>query len=580
MGFIDRNVESRVGSILPGLRCSPNMTQQTWKRSSFSPSSSSKLAQSIIKDHMMSHYKKVYSAKAAIDASTPKSLTHSVKYNDQKRQAHSRNSGRSQSAHTFSQRNSRTSCSSAQGRFYDDSPYFGSRSSAVSSPRFGTSFHIKDIVYPLSQVSSQNPIHRSRPGSEIKYLSPGTTSQRKQSAGSLAISRSQTCYKAFEDPFQKTYNGDLLKKHSHNFTQEKPFTPQTLKSDKSSFLSKYRYYRAPRKKSPQVCPQPRVMHQEASDTKDKEDAQEFHDSSQGLNTEHEWSGDEFSDTYLESRQQSLANSRHFHFNGPSSRVPPEGGKSSRNDVSAEEEELMYLELISAVTEDVLSRQYISERVIDRVIKRHIDRNRDQLDEGKMLHLLEVLRKDFQEPNNAFHAEFERKDNTLLDAFLPHLKSGKRQMETLCPSPQRDSAHRVDPLLVSTPKASFERTASPPTTNENEGEDDNPGKVISSPWHSKHRFYDERISKDDSQLIQRQATATNSNEGHEYACKSDDKGFHQDQIEVSCDEQSKELEDLGTYLSTTLHVSGSPHHNNLEATQEYTKEVPLSSDDEF
>lgn len=90
---------------------------------------------------------------------------------------------------------------------------------------FGTSFHVNDIVYAPRKPPSQNSLHPGLPGPR-----PGT-------------------YKVSQHPEQKTYGDDLLKKHSHHFTQDKPFTPKTLKSDKSSYLSKYRYYRAPLKKT-------------------------------------------------------------------------------------------------------------------------------------------------------------------------------------------------------------------------------------------------------------------------------------------------------------------------------------------
>lgn len=147
---------------------------------------------------------------------------------------------------------------------YDDSPYLCSRSSTVSSPRFGTSFHAKEIVYPSCKVGSQDLFRQARPASERKYQSPEVTSHRKQSACSLAVSGDQSCYKTFQDPVQKTYSGDLLKKHSQCFTQDKPFTPKTLKSDRSSYLSNYRYYRAPRRKPTQDCTQSRVMGQETN----------------------------------------------------------------------------------------------------------------------------------------------------------------------------------------------------------------------------------------------------------------------------------------------------------------------------
>lgn len=47
----------------------------------------------------------------------------------------------------------------------------------------------------------------------------------------------------------KTYNGDLLQKRSHAFTEEKPFTPRTLKTkNRTSRLSDYKYYTPPPQK--------------------------------------------------------------------------------------------------------------------------------------------------------------------------------------------------------------------------------------------------------------------------------------------------------------------------------------------
>lgn len=129
---------------------------------------------------------------------------------------------------------------------YDDSPFLCSRNSMVSSSRF-TSFHAKEIVYPSREISSQYNSCNIRPASEMNYRSSEAALHRSQSAWSLGPSGVQNCYKTFRDPVQKTYSGDLLQKHSQHFTQEQPFTPKTLKSEKTSYLSKYRYYRAPRK---------------------------------------------------------------------------------------------------------------------------------------------------------------------------------------------------------------------------------------------------------------------------------------------------------------------------------------------
>ncbi|XP_070698903.1 spermatogenesis-associated protein 7 homolog [Pempheris klunzingeri] len=599
MGYAECNIimESRIGSVSSGLGCSPGVRGQTLKSSPFCPLSSSKLTQSIIKDHMVSHYKKVYSAKAAVDASVPKSLILSVKYNDQIRQERLRKGGRPQSAHSLLQRNSRALCSSPQSRSsvqYDDSPYLCSRSSMVSSPRFNTSFHAKEIVYPSHKVGSQNQSHYAHTAADTKYQSLEATSHRKQSACSLAGSGDPSCYKTFKDPVQKTYSGDLLQKHSQHFTQDKPFTPKTLKSEKSSYLSKYRYYRAPRRKTTQDCTRSKLNRQETyhGSTKNKEFTEDFYEPSQGYNTEHEWTEDEFNDTRLStSRQQSQAlKSRDYDFSDFSSRASPRSGKSPiMRSVCTEEEELMYLEFISAVTEDILSRGHISERVLDRVTKRHIDMNRHQLDEGKMRHLLEKLRKDFEEPANISSTELEKKENCLLDVFLGSgRKRGKaKENSNLFPyvslSTYYDSTDYADPLLVSTPLYSPERTASPIKTSEKDGEDDNLEKGISSPWLSEHVSDNTGIGEEDFHQNQIDPTATNrevSNDSHECTSTTSDKGLHQDEADISYDGQSQDLEDLGRSFSESLHVSSNTHNNAETAAEQHTDTVASVSDDEF
>lgn len=97
----------------------------------------------------------------------------------------------------------------------------------MSSPRFSTSFHCKQVVFP-SQMGAQS--QNCWPSSELSYRSPKSTSS------------SQEKFKSFQDPTQKTYSGDILLKHAHYFTQEKPFTPRTLKTDCKPSLANYRYY--------------------------------------------------------------------------------------------------------------------------------------------------------------------------------------------------------------------------------------------------------------------------------------------------------------------------------------------------
>ncbi|KAM9842923.1 spermatogenesis-associated protein 7 homolog [Aulostomus maculatus] len=538
-------MESRIGSTSSRAGSSLDLRGSTQKSSPFCPRSSSKLTQSIIRDHMVSHYKKVFSAKAAIDTSVPKSLIRSVKYNDQIRKEQLRKGGRPQSAYSLSQRNSRASCSSAQSTSSvrnDDSPYFCSRSSTVSSPRFCTSFHAKEIVYPSYGTGSQNRSrHRRHSASELKYQSPEAASQ---SACSLANSGTPSCYRTFQDPVQKTYSGDLLQKHSQHFTHYKPFTPKTLKSDKSSYLSKYRYYRSPRRSAAQDRTNSRLKQQELhhTSTKNKEYEEDFCEVSQESYPERRWSDDKFNGTYF-SKQTQTNKCRDADFFDFSSRISPEGGKSSRvKHRSAEEEELMYLEFISDVTEEILSKEFITDRTVDRVIKRHIDMNRHRLNEAKMRHLLDVLRKDFEEPTTASSSswtEVDKKENYWLDTLLPQPEPG----------------------------SSKQRSSSQVKTNE---EDENQDQGTGSPLSNNSQTYEEDPHPADGRTIK-----DTINQNHEHTTCSGDEGFHQDQAEVAEEEHSKELEDLGRSFSESLRVTSNKYYDKMG-----TEDEQHTSDDEF
>ncbi|XP_039898820.1 spermatogenesis-associated protein 7 homolog isoform X4 [Simochromis diagramma] len=572
-------MDSRIGSVSFGLGYSPGVRGKALKSSPFCPLSSSKLTQSIIKDHMVSHYKKVYSAKD----------------NDQIKRDRLRKNGRPQSAPA--QRNSRTSYSSSQSRLsvqYDDSTYLCSRSSLVSSPRFNTTFKVNEMVYPSLKVSS----HHTRPASELKHRSPEATFRRKSSACSLAASGDQSSYKTFQDPVRKTYSGDLLLKHSQHFTQDKPFTPKTLKSDKSSYLSKYRYYRAPQRKPTQDCSNSTSFQQEMCDgsVKNKDCMLDVDEPSQpsflfsvfflqGFITEHESFEDELNGTYSSSRQKSrAAKGRERGFFDSSSRVSPENRKSPnmmRVSTENREEELMYLEFISAVTEDILSRGHISDRVLDRVLNRHIDMNRHQLDEGKMRHLLEVLCKDFEEPTNisSSTAELEKK-NYLLDSLLPCPESAGKHVKTkedndlfpyVSPIKHCDFPAYTDPLLASTPLHSPTRTPSQTEITEKDKKGDSEGKFIDFSLVSEHVTDNTTASEEDFHIVGTTVTTSVHSETQENSAIASD--------QEQADGQSNELEDLGKSLSESLHVSSNTHCESA-ASEQRSNTGDSGSDDEF
>ncbi|XP_030645192.1 spermatogenesis-associated protein 7 [Chanos chanos] len=372
----------------------------------------------IIRDHMVSHYRKLYSAKAAVDTTVPKTMCCSVKYLDQKRRERLKKamSERAQSADSLSQRSTRvitqpsSSCKTSRPSVHaNESTYLDLRSTVMSSPRLNTSFHSKQMVYPSQTAESfRSPPSHFRSASELSYRSPN--SQRHQSAHSYTVSGSQR-YKTFKDPIQKTYSGDLLLKHSHCFTQEKPFTPRTLKSNSTSTLSQYRFYTPPRRKPSEEKPPPRLTRQET-----------YHgrycaNTGKEFSMEQEWSDDD-SDTFRRHSKENKRKDRHFALS--SSRVSPEGMRSPiMKKVTAEEEELMYLEFTVDVTNEILSRGLYSDRVLERVFERHIDMNKHRLDEDKMRHFLELLKNDLQSPDCTSFSDSD-KESRMLVGQIPRM----------------------------------------------------------------------------------------------------------------------------------------------------------------
>lgn len=448
MGRFEDDMDSRVpsGSCSSASGFSLRSRGSSAKISPFCPRSSSKLTQSIIKDHMISHYKKVYSAKAAIDTSVPKSLLCSVKYNDQLKRAGGGGAGlkngvRPQSAHSLSRRTT-ASCSPAQSRLslhYDSSPFHSSSRSVSSTPRPSTSFHPKHRAYASLSPSSEQQ----------------RRSLRQRSAASLE--EPQLHYRSFQDPAQKTYSGDLLQKHGQRFTDEQPFTPRTLKTDKSSYLSKYRFYRAPHCSSKDVTPQPDHGHKhKAHQSLSNGDCrQETEERPQSFSTDHGPTED-FNHSYVTAMRghsvthrsrQDTADSFH--------RVSYEAARSPvSQSVDAEEEELRYLEFITAVTDDILSRGFISDSVVERVINRHLDMNRYHLNEGKMRHLLDVLRKDLKEPCDSpintlnFELEHHVPKSLLQKVNLEETRDETELSRSAFAVEKSDSIDFTDPVLTS------------------------------------------------------------------------------------------------------------------------------------
>ncbi|XP_072721786.1 spermatogenesis-associated protein 7 isoform X5 [Ciconia boyciana] len=378
-------------------------------------SSRSLTSQYLIRDHMVFHYNKILSAKAAVDCSVPKSRLTSIKLADQQRREKLKKKiARCEEEMSVGKTASRSS-SRESGRLLPSS--------------FGKSFleaEDKDGYFPcarqapyLSRALSPYREHGLVRSSPVKYArkdsrntsnasnsnsSVSTSSTPRKHSGLscscstdsfVSISHSQRC----QGSNSKVYNGDLLDRHSEFFTDSrKPFTPRTLISDAKSFLSEYRYYTPARRKRKNHCKQ----HVEAQT---QTDVISFP------------SADKASEGNVMTEQQKItlkAEDRRYTVD------EPERGIAAFPYSFLREEELLYLAFIEDVTNEILSLGLFSNRVLEQLFECHIQENKNRLDESKMRHLLDVLKADLGcSPGSSaeqIHAGWEAFDSLDLQEF--------------------------------------------------------------------------------------------------------------------------------------------------------------------
>ncbi|KAM9014405.1 spermatogenesis-associated protein 7 isoform 3-T4 [Ara ararauna] len=382
---------------------SPFKGQLSTKSNAFCIDSSQSLTnQYLIRDHMVFHYNKILSAKAAVDCSVPKSRLSSVKFADQQRREKLKKKiARCEEEMSVGKTASQTS-SRGSGRLLI-SPFGKSFLEAEDKddhfPCTRQTQYLSRALSPYSEhgLARASPVTYARKGSRNTSNSSVSTSStpRKRSGlpcscssdSSVSISRSQRR----QGSNSKARSGDLLDRHSEFFTHsQKPFTPHILVSDAKSFLSGYRYYNpAQRKrKTENHCKQ----HVEAQTQTDVISYP---------------SADKAFDREVTAEQQKSmlkAEDRRYTVQEPERRIaafpysflretPLYSQQSSARRTIEAQEEFLYLAFIEEVTNEVLSLGLFSNRVLEKLFECLIEENKNRLDESKMRHLLDVLKAD-------------------------------------------------------------------------------------------------------------------------------------------------------------------------------------------
>ncbi|XP_060128983.1 spermatogenesis-associated protein 7 homolog isoform X1 [Zootoca vivipara] len=343
------------------------------KSSSFSPSSSCKLSsQYIIQDHMSTHYRKLLSAKAAVDSSAPKSLNTSIKYQDQQKremlikavEKYKKEMSRIPSGPLCHPRsvstenckwlqNSPTYTSSGRMRSLKKTephspPCFKKMLSSSHSPVLRAEEAIHDIVqWSLSQTqNSGRSIFPQGPLSPTKSRMPVLSHTRRE--------KLQIRQKNF-------FAADLLDRHAQWFTETvQPFTPRVLKTASKPYLSKYRYYNGPHgKKSPSLHQQPFKRPNKFNRSSEDECLRSYGDYSV----------------------------RH------PVKKHPHNSISLHSLLLAKEEELKYLQFLQELAADILRRSCYRKEAVSDVFQMHTRKRRYDLDEVKMRRIFQALKDD-------------------------------------------------------------------------------------------------------------------------------------------------------------------------------------------
>ncbi|XP_077148335.1 spermatogenesis-associated protein 7 homolog isoform X2 [Ranitomeya variabilis] len=325
----------------------PFKGHMSMKSSPLLPGSSCSLStQFLIQDHMSTHYRKLNSAKAAVDSSAPRSLSCSIKYRDQQ------NKERLLRAVEKFKKELQQMCATSHHHSQSNFPEEG----RVDYGHEKTQVEEKGKHSSTRKARSQttSPVLTAREVVGNKEEEHGDVKPRTSVNQSL-----QRKKKPYNNPQKQTYSGDLLDKHPRSFTKaKKPFKPRLLKNPSQSFLSKYRYYTAPGKKISQKA-SPQVNHEDK--TKEYRSMEDVH---------------------LPMKPIILATR---------SRAENQWNMAE----NYKEEDLKYLRFLEEITNDIILRGCRSDSAMELVFQDHLHRKQPDIDPVKKKILVEELRDELE-----------------------------------------------------------------------------------------------------------------------------------------------------------------------------------------
>lgn len=455
------------------------------KSSAFAPTQNKLSSQHMIIDHMNAHNRKISAARSAIDNKPPKSMQVSQKKRDQLKREAIRQSV--QSGVRPSSKAKRRTPPPSQDENQTDEMHTSMADMAIieqlvqdtQREKYGDQYveQYKE-QYMASQPGKRGSVTADRVQRQMRqedmqmvdqmvydnrnspssYRSPRTTSMVSDWAAKTG--------KQLGTP-RKKMGGDLLVTSGHKFTEpQRLFTPRTLKTDRQSRLSQYKYYNPPKTKVKKENQHLNGVYPSRSETPVTEDmfdetlmSRDFNRLKQSgtvptldisVDADHfKWLKEQAVKAEARTHRHSKRDDLDF---GAEREVGPGLTMTQNSDVESlkkagttkpvapkrsvsrtlsrsqtmqrvndEEEELKYLDFVSDVTNDVLQRGIFTNRVLKQVFEFHIEKNKDKLKISRMRALLDTLREDLGVPaDNTEHNDDDVGMGT--DAARPQLQA--------------------------------------------------------------------------------------------------------------------------------------------------------------
>uniref|UniRef100_A0A8C0M6A5 Spermatosis associated 7 n=1 Tax=Canis lupus familiaris TaxID=9615 RepID=A0A8C0M6A5_CANLF len=417
----------------------------------------------LVKNHMAVHYNKILSAKAAVDCSVPLSISASIKYADQQRreklkkelarcerelklnktamQANSKNNSKSL-FNTLQKPSGEPQDEDVLIREVNGFPSF-TRSPVTSSERLHLNIPKSDKVLTNGTEKNSSPCLFN-----VDYTTSGP---RRPCSGTSHGRGPKSTFPnthRFQLVISKAPSGDLLDKHSELFSNRHlPFTPRTLKTEAKSFLSHYRYYTPARRK--------KDFTDQRMEAETQTELSSFKSDFETVDTKN------FTDSEENIKQAS--NCLTDDTKGKINPLPLQGHDLPWDEIKDGTLQCSSPRAVCQYSLQLPPERKIYSEFLERLFERHIKQNKHHLEEGKMRHLLHILKVDLGCTSRENSVKLDDLDMLDLHDFEQAENSKEnefRNKHDTAIQQERQEYQKALDMLLSIPKDENERLSSP------------------------------------------------------------------------------------------------------------------------